>query len=83
MEDWQIIESPGHTEGSVCIYNRKENILLSGDTVFYHSWGRTDFEGGSESKMQESLKKIYKNVEKTALVFPGHDRYGFRIEENF
>lgn len=83
MENWQIIHSPGHTKGSCCFYNESEKILIAGDTIFYHSWGRCDLPGGSEFEIQQSLKNIYKKVPKDTLVFSGHNECGYFLGENF
>jgi len=82
LSAWKIIFTPGHTEGSVCIYNENEKKLVSGDTMFYHSYGRTDLPGGSDEKMQKSLRLIKKIVSRDALVYPGHDKSGFLFGEN-
>ena len=82
LSAWKIIFTPGHTEGSVCIYNEKEKKLVSGDTMFYHSYGGTDLPGGSDEKMQKSLRLIKKIVSRDALVYPGHDKSGFLFGEN-
>lgn len=83
LSDWKIFHTPGHTEGSVCYYNEKEKTLITGDTIFYHSWGRTDFPGGSEPEMMKSLSRIYNSLPKDVMVFPGHDYAGFPLGENF
>jgi len=80
---WQILHTPGHTKGSCCLYNEEDLILLSGDTVFYHSWGRTDLVGGSEEKIHKSLLKINDYCEEDTKVYPGHDYAGFSLAENF
>lgn len=80
--EWKIIHTPGHTFGSVCLYNANEKILLSGDTLFYGSWGRTDL-GGSESLIQKSLVLLKENIPGDVQVFPGHDFAGFKMSENF
>ena len=78
LKEWKVIFTPGHTMGSVCLYNEKDKILISGDTLFYGSWGRTDL-GGSEEMIMKSLKKIQAKVDGKALVYPGHDYYGFAL----
>lgn len=83
LEDWEILYTPGHTEGSCCLYNEKELTLISGDTLFYHSWGRTDLAGGSERKIHQSLARIAEYCEEQTRVYPGHDHAGFTLEENF
>lgn len=82
LEKWNVLHTSGHTEGSCCLYNEAEKLLISGDTVFFHSWGRTDFHGGSESEMKKSLSRIYSVIPGNTLVFPGHERYGFELREN-
>ena len=69
--DWQVLHTPGHTPGSVCLYNKKECVLLSGDTLFARSYGRTDLPGGSAELMAQSLEKLFLLDERTR-VFPGH-----------
>lgn len=82
LASWKIIWTPGHTHGSVCFYNEKEKCLISGDTIFYHSYGRTDLEGGNDTDMTQSLKKIYSTLPKDTVVYPGHDAFGFELSEN-
>lgn len=82
LASWKVLHTPGHTKGSVCYYNEKEKILVSGDTIFYHSWGRTDFPGGSEAEMNKSLERIYSTLPKDVLVYPGHEYAGFPLGEN-
>jgi len=81
--DWRIIHTPGHTKGSCCLFNSKENILISGDCVFYRSFGRTDLPGGSDFEMRQSLLRLRNEIPANALVYPGHDRTGFCFSENF
>ncbi|MBR1537044.1 MAG: MBL fold metallo-hydrolase [Treponema sp.] len=83
LSEWEILHTPGHTEGSVCLYNEKELTLISGDTLFYHSWGRTDLIGGNEAKIHESLFKLNDYCDEKTLVYPGHDYSAFTLEENF
>ena len=52
---FQVLHTPGHTPGSVCYDVPEAGVLFSGDTLFYHSYGRTDFPGGSERDMAASL----------------------------
>jgi glyoxylase-like metal-dependent hydrolase (beta-lactamase superfamily II) len=54
----KVLSTPGHTPGSVCLYFEPEHLLLSGDTLFAGSCGRTDFPGGSMAQMRESLKRL-------------------------
>lgn len=66
---FEVIETPGHTPGSVCLKNG--DILLSGDTLFAGSCGRTDFPGGDMAAMRRSLDKLAKLPPET-VVIPGH-----------
>ncbi len=83
LSEWEIFHTPGHTQGSSVLYNPEQKILISGDTVFYHSYGRTDLPYGNENQMQKSLDFIYKNILPDTKVFPGHDYFGFELKENF
>ncbi len=67
--DIQIMHTPGHTPGSVCLIT--EDILISGDTLFAGSCGRTDLPGGDWAQLFASLKKLAA-LEKDYQVFPGH-----------
>jgi glyoxylase-like metal-dependent hydrolase (beta-lactamase superfamily II) len=71
-EKFEVIETPGHTPGSVCFYNKKNKLLFSGDTLFAHDRGRTDFSYGSTKKIFESLRKLMDLPDDT-LVLPGHE----------
>ena len=82
FDDWKVIHTPGHSAGSVCYYNEKSGLLVSGDTMFYHSWGRTDMYSGNEAQIQKSLVLLKENVKSDTLVLPGHEYFGFSIEEN-
>ena len=68
----EIIESPGHTPGSVCFYLPEIKTLLSGDTIFAGgAVGQTDFSYSSQIELAQSMKKITRLPEET-LVYPGH-----------
>lgn len=64
-----IIACPGHSKGSIAI-EAGEN-LFAGDTIFYHSVGRTDLYGGSENEIINSVRKILDN-KKDYIIYPGH-----------
>lgn len=68
----KIIHTPGHTPGSVCFYCAKENLLISGDTIFAEgSYGRTDLAGGDAKKLKESILKILALPDDTTI-YSGH-----------
>ena len=58
-----------------------EKTLISGDTLFWGTWGRTDLPGGSETEIQRSLSNLNKLPADT-VVYPGHDYYGFMLKDN-
>lgn len=70
--DIQYILTPGHTPGSGCFYIEEEQVLFSGDTLFQASRGRTDFPGGSESDIINSIKNKLLVLPGETEVYPGH-----------
>lgn len=67
--EFRVIETEGHTVGGVCYLIN--DILFSGDTLFFESIGRTDFPGGDFGALNESIKKLYKLPDET-IVYAGH-----------
>lgn len=67
----EVLSTPGHTPGGVCFHFRSERLLLSGDTLFAGSCGRTDFPGGSADALSKSLSRLARLPADT-LVVPGH-----------
>ena len=67
-----VIFTPGHTEGSVCLYFPAEKKLIAGDTLFAGSIGRTDLPGGSFEKIIDSLHEKLLALPDDTLVIPGH-----------
>jgi glyoxylase-like metal-dependent hydrolase (beta-lactamase superfamily II) len=70
--DGQVIYTPGHTEGSFCLYVPAASLLLAGDTLFAGSVGRTDLPGGHHGKLIESIRKRLLPLPNETLVVPGH-----------
>lgn len=66
-----VIETPGHSPGSVFFYCKDEDVAFSGDTLFRHAIGRTDFIGGSMFQIIQSLRMICQLPDNT-VVYPGH-----------
>lgn len=67
-----VIETPGHTEGSICILFPQEKKLIAGDTLFAGSIGRTDLPGGSFDKIMRSLRTRLLALPDDTEVVPGH-----------
>ncbi len=67
---FEVISTPGHTPGSICLYDKNSKILISGDTLFENGVGRADLPGGSKQDLKKSLTKLSKlNV---TYLLPGH-----------
>jgi len=69
---FDILHTPGHTEGSVCLYEEGRGLLLSGDVLFAGTYGRTDFPGGSDEQMAASLARLAREIPPAVRVLPGH-----------
>jgi hydroxyacylglutathione hydrolase len=67
----RVLHTPGHTEGSVCLYDADEGRLFSGDTLFAGAWGRVDLPGGSAEQMAESIGRLA-TLDDPLRVLPGH-----------
>ncbi len=76
--DFEVIHTPGHTEGSVCYLFG--DLLFTGDTLFCGGVGRTDFRGGDAEKLRRSLA-LLKRMPGDYAVYPGHDRETTLSEE--
>lgn len=70
--EFTVIGTPGHTKGSCCYYFARDHILVSGDTLFEGSVGRTDLPTGSGATLSRSLKNQLMCLPEETLVFPGH-----------
>jgi hydroxyacylglutathione hydrolase len=68
-----LLHTPGHTEGSVCLVSSDEGVLFSGDTLFAGGWGRVDLPGGDVAAMVDSLARLA-GLNNTLRVMPGHGR---------
>jgi len=67
-----VLHTPGHTEGSVCLYEPAHQLLLAGDVLFAGSFGRTDLPGGDDGAMVESLARLARDLRDEVRVLPGH-----------
>ena len=68
--EYEIIETPGHTFDSKTFYFKKDNIMFTGDFIFYQSIGRTDL-GGNNKDMITSLEN-FKTYDDSIIIYPGH-----------
>jgi len=67
-----VLHTPGHTPGGICLYAQEDKAVFAGDTLFADSVGRTDFPGGNMSQLIESIKtKLFVLPDETT-VYPGH-----------
>lgn len=69
---WKIMATPGHTAGSACYYVESEKVLLSGDTLFRDSYGRTDLPTGSSREIAASINRLLFSLPGDTMVYPGH-----------
>ena len=69
---FRVMETPGHTAGSVCYYSREDSLLISGDTIFRAGCGRCDLPTGDGKAMQETLYSLLTGLPDDTLILPGH-----------
>ena len=81
----RCLHTPGHSPGSCCFYFQQQSLLLSGDTLFKLSVGRTDLFGGSAKQLIESIQQKLYTLPKETKVIPGHNDFttiGFEMQNN-
>lgn len=69
--NFQLLSTPGHTPGSICLYFPEDKVLFSGDTLFKMGYGRTDLPGGNYGQLLDSLDRLFA-LPSDVQVFPGH-----------
>jgi glyoxylase-like metal-dependent hydrolase (beta-lactamase superfamily II) len=69
---FQILETPGHTQGSISLYSPEQNKLIAGDTLFRDSIGRTDLPGGNSRQIITSIHNKLLTLPDSTIVVPGH-----------
>ncbi|MBN2061128.1 MAG: MBL fold metallo-hydrolase [Deltaproteobacteria bacterium] len=82
--NFQVIHTPGHSPGSVCLYWPDMKVLFSGDVVFDKGIGRTDLPGGNGEELKESIKKL--SLLEVESLLPGHGQIvegKKNVENNF
>lgn len=68
----EVISVPGHSKGSIALYDRQGGYLISGDALFKGSIGRTDLPGGNYNELIESIESELLSLPDETIVFPGH-----------
>jgi len=68
----QVLHTPGHTQGSVCLHFAPLNLLIAGDTLFAGSIGRTDLPGGNGRQILDSIRSRLLTLPDESRVIPGH-----------
>lgn len=69
--NFEIIETPGHSRGDICYYDKVNKVLISGDTMFAGTYGRVDLPTSDPIQMGKSLKKLLA-LDEDVKVYPGH-----------
>lgn len=72
--NFKVIHTPGHTSGSICLYDSENKILISGDTLFRSAWGRTDLPTSSFEDIIKSIEEKLMILEDDVIVYPGHGK---------
>lgn len=70
----KVLHTPGHTQGCCCLYFADEKIVITGDTLFAESIGRTDLPGGSHEQILESIRTKLFTLPDNVIVYPGHGK---------
>ena len=68
----KLLLTPGHSKGGSCFYFADEKFVISGDTLFAGSVGRTDLPGGSFAELEKSIRKELLTLPDDTVVYPGH-----------
>ena len=79
--EFEVIHTPGHTNGSTCLYAEKEKMLFSGDTMFHGTWGRCDLPTGSFEEIIKSITEKLLKLPDDTIVYPGHGKSTMIKEE--
>ena len=80
--DFTVIHTPGHTPGGVCYHFANDGFILSGETLFCGSIGRTDFPGGNYDTLIRSIREKLLLLPGETIVYPGHgERTSIAIEK--
>ncbi|MBR2444234.1 MAG: MBL fold metallo-hydrolase [Clostridia bacterium] len=69
--NFQVLLTPGHTPGSICLLEEEKKVLFTGDVLFENGYGRTDFKYGSSEELMCSLRRLFK-LDKDIIFYSGH-----------
>lgn len=69
----EVIHTPGHTSGCMCLLEKSTDSLFTGDTIFAECYGRVDLKSGSIEDMKKSIDKIFDRFE-DIIIYPGHEQ---------
>jgi len=81
----QVLHTPGHTRGGICLYFDQDKVLFTGDTLFYGSVGRSDLSGGNHKQLIQSILTKLMCLDDQVTVYPGHgasSTIGFERRKN-
>ncbi|AOY75800.1 MBL fold metallo-hydrolase [Clostridium formicaceticum] len=76
----QVIHTPGHTPGGICLKIKDSSIIFTGDTIFSDDLGRTDLEGGSEESLKKSIVNKVSKWSDDTMIYPGHGEAALMLE---
>lgn len=79
--EFRVIHTPGHTKGGSCLYCEQEGFVITGDTLFRGSWGRTDLPTGSLEEIMDSIENKLLLLPDNTIVYPGHGKSTMIREE--
>lgn len=79
--EFEIIHTPGHTKGGICIYCREYKMIFTGDTLFRGTWGRTDLPTGEFEDIIHSITNKIMILPEDTIVYPGHGKSTIIREE--
>lgn len=68
---FEVIHTPGHTPGSICLLCKRDGFIITGDTIFKSSYGRTDFKHGDRCALISSLERVL-SLDEGTVIYPGH-----------
>jgi len=75
--EFKVLHTPGHSPGSISLWDESGGVLIPGDLIFLDGFGRTDIPGGDEETIKESLRRV-KDIGEVSVLLPGHGTPGSR-----